>query len=143
MTKCLSHVRDIFIVTCLNFNKMFAMIRISQFMIVFACSWFEFSYVSIRTKCFNNWFIFRFRLIIALHIKKYSNFDEMFWQTIYISQFLIFVTCSNFESYSHAKIVFDVRWIISLACFIWLHMFENAFINVFDQKLSVMTTFFL
>ena len=84
MTKCLLHIFD-------------------------SCShvWFIFdfySYASIRTRCFDNWFISRFRLIIALHIREYSSFDEMSWQTIYISQFSTFVTCSDFESCLHAKL---------------------------------------
>ena len=93
-------VTYLFLFTCSNSDDISAMTRISQFMIVFACSWLKFSYVSIRTRCFDNWFISRLRLIIALHMREYSSFDEMLWQTIYISQFSTFVTCSNSESCS-------------------------------------------
>ena len=51
--------------TCSNLVEMFAIIRISQ---LWSCLYVRdliFSYVSIRIKCFDNWFIFRFRFLVA------------------------------------------------------------------------------
>ena len=62
--------------------------------------------VSIRTKCFFNWFIFRFRFV-ALNEKIYINFDEMSI-AIYIFRNLWF---HNFRSF----VLFDQ------------HMFWNVF----------------
>ena len=78
---------------------MFAVTRISQFMIVFACSWLDFVVCLVRTRCFDNWLIFRFRFI-ALHAKMYLSFDEMFWQRlIFVAVFSLINTC--FEMFSH------------------------------------------
>ena len=58
-------------------------------------SWLDYRYVSMRTRCFCNWFVFRFRLV-ALHVKIYINFEKMSLQTIYFFQFLTSVDMLKF-----------------------------------------------
>ena len=79
-------VTYLFLFTCSDFDEMFATTFISQFAIVFACSWFDFFVCLVRTKCHDSWFISRFRFV-ALHEKIYMSFDETF-ATIYMSRSL-------------------------------------------------------
>ena len=73
------------------------MIYISQFLICLHARKIIHSYASIRTRCFDNWFIFRFRLIVALHIKVYLTkcLDKRFIFRSFRRVFRLLCTCSK------------------------------------------------
>ena len=131
----------------LEYDEMSCLLAIDACLVVWLLS-----YASVRTRCLDKWSISRFRLV-ALHMRVYISFDEMSWQTIYMSRSFwlrsissilvshaqILTRCLDSDTYLavcdrflHARIVLDVRWIISLL--IRSHMLWNALIKVLDQK---------
>ena len=83
-------------ITCSVLTKCLRRSYISQFLIVLACSWLDSLYTSVRTRCFDNWSISRFRFIIV-HKRLYLKFWRDALTTINISQLAVLslITCSE------------------------------------------------
>ena len=106
--------------------------------------------ILVRTRCFDYRFIFRSRLIVALHIRAYLTkcFDKWF----IFRNFWFLFTCSDFESCLYAKCLIICvshrksdqklfcwrRFLYNFIRFtVFSYWFQDAFhIEMFDQKLS-------